>query len=454
MNNLSALRKKYFLNPTQMIVFSFLSIIGVGTLLLLFPWAATETSLHFVDALFIAVSATCVTGLTVLNVGTELTSYGQWIVLIMIQLGGLGIMTFSTFFLYLFGRKVSIRSREVIGTTLSYMPVQNIRSLIKKIVVIVLFIEISGAVLLIYHWQGYYPLPKAIYHGIFHSISAFCNAGFDIFGSENEQFISLMNFNKNPIMLITTSLLIIIGGLGFIVWNDVVSKRKFSRFTLHTKVVLTGTLILILFGLIMFLVFENNNSGTIGSMKIPEKILNAFFHSVTSRTAGFNAISTADTKEATNFFTIILMFIGAAPGSTAGGIKVTTFFIILLTVISFTKGKEEVQVFERRISNSIKSKAISIMFLSALLILFVVFAMLFSSEGDFIQVLYEATSAFGTVGLSTGITPDLNLFDKCLLMVTMFLGRIGPFTAIVAFAAVKDKKSFSYRYPEGKITVG
>ena len=264
------------MSPTQMIVFSFLSIIGLGTALLLLPWSTTTGHLDFIDALFTAVSATCVTGLTVINIGTELTQFGQLVILILIQIGGLGIMTFSTFFLYLFGRKVSIRGREALDTTLSYMPVSNIRSLLKKIVTIVFVIEAAGAALLTFHWRGLYSLPNAIYHGIFHSISAFCNAGFSLYRNSFEGFSNDLFVNFVLIGLI------VIGGLGFVVIFELKnfirrSSGSIHRLSFHSKVVLLVTLVLIIFGTLLLFGMEQVHQFT----KIPwgQGLLKSFFQS-------------------------------------------------------------------------------------------------------------------------------------------------------------------------------
>jgi trk system potassium uptake protein TrkH len=451
-------KKRDSLSPTQMIVFSFLSIIVTGTILLLRPWSTTGDNLNFIDALFTAVSATCVTGLTVIDIGTELTQFGQWVILILIQVGGLGIMTFSTFFLYLIGRKVSIREREVLDTTLSYMPVSNIRSLLKKIVTMVFIIEAAGAVLLAYHWHGWYPLPKAIYHGIFHSISAFCNAGFSLYKN------SFKDFSTDPFVNIVLIGLIIIGGLGFMVLFELKNfirrpAGSIHRLSFHSKVVLVVTAGLIVLGTLLLFGMEQAHLYT----KTPweQGLLKSVFQSVTARTAGFNTIPIQSLSHGACLVLILLMFIGAAPGSCGGGVKVTTFGILITMIYSRLRGNDTPNLFFRTIPKETVEKALIIVFSSAILIGTIFLGLLVSEEwsldpvvtrGHFLQLLFESVSAFGTVGLSMGVTPQLTTLGRVLIIILMFVGRIGPLT--MALALTRRGSQGKFRFAKGEIMVG
>ncbi len=452
------LKKRDSLSPTQMIVFSFLSIIGAGTVLLLLPCSTTGGHLNFINALFTAVSATCVTGLTVIDIGTELTQFGQWVIMILIQIGGLGIMTFSTFFLYLFGRKISIREREVIDTTLSYMPVSNIRSLLKKIIAIVFVIETTGAALLAYHWHKLYPLPKAIYHGIFHSISAFCNAGFCLYKTSFEAFSTDLFVNFTLIGLI------IVGGLGFVVLFELKNfirrpARSIHRLSFHSKVVLLVTAVLIVLGTLLLFGMEEAHLYT----KIPweQGLLKSFFQSVTARTAGFNTIPIQSLSHGSCLVLVLLMFIGAAPGSCGGGVKVTTFGILAAMIFSRLRGSDTPNLFYRTIPRETVEKALIIVFGSAILIGIIFLGLLVSEEwfldpvvtrGHFLQLLFESVSAFGTVGLSMGVTPQLTQLGRILIIILMFVGRIGPLT--MAVALTRSKGHGKFRFAKGEIMVG
>ncbi len=315
-----------------------------------------------------------------------------------------------------------------------------------------LIIEGIGAILISINLIPIYGPIEGIGKSIFHSVSSFCNAGFDLFGTESNQFASLTGFQNNPLMLITTSVLIIIGGLGFIVWSDVAKNKKFARLTLHTKIVLIMTVILLLVGTIAYMYFESSN--TLKDLSVSSKLLNSFFLSTSARTAGFNSLNLAQMRTVSCLITIVLMFIGAAPGSTAGGIKTTTFFVLLLTVFSSLRGRTEIHAFKKRISPDIINKTISIFILGISLILLSTIILLVNNEGTLLQSFFESTSAFGTVGLSTGITPNLNDLSKIQLIITMLLGRVGTITAIAAFASSQGNKNIAYKCPEGKITVG
>ena len=443
-------RKLSDISPTRLIVFSFATLILTGAALLTLPIASNDgRSIGFVNALFTATSASCVTGLVVADTKTQWTLFGQIVILVMIQVGGLGIITLATFFSVLLGRKVSMKGRVLAQESISYFSLQNVLSLIKGIVLVTLYIEFIGALLLSSRFVPQYGI-KGLYMGVFHSISAFCNAGFDLIGG----YRSLTDYNNDPIVIYTTALLIIIGGLGFMVWRDLYEHPNLKGLFLHTKLVLIMTVSLIFGGAIFFMIFEYANQDTMGSLNIFGKINSAFFQSVTCRTAGYNSLPINSMTEVSKMGSILLMFIGAAPGSTGGGIKVTTAGVILMAIISNIKGHEETIVLDRRIPNAVVNKALAIAGLS-LSVIFVVTTMIIGIEKmNFINVLYEVTSAFGTVGLSTGITPTLHTMSKLLLIFTMFLGRVGPLTFAVAIALKARKENKKIIYPEGKIIVG
>lgn len=443
------------MQPTKLIVLSFLMVILTGTLLLVLPSASRDgTSASFVEALFTATSAVCVTGLVVVDTYQHWTVFGQVVILSLIQVGALGLITFATFFSTLLGRKMRLKSMLLAQESINYVSFEGIKLLIKRVVLVTLCIEAAGALLLSARFVPQYGL-KGFYLGLFHSISAFCNAGFDLMSISGEgQFVSFIQYNNDPVVIYTVASLIIIGGLGFIVWKDLYDYKKVKSLMLHTKLVLIITVLLIVLGAVLFFIFESGNSSTLGKMNIVEKINASIFHSVTTRTAGFNTIDTNGMMEISKLLTIAFMFIGAAPGSTAGGIKVTTFGVILFAIISQLKGTEETVILKRRVSYSIVSKALAIIGLSASLLLFVS-TIIFSIENKpMLNVLYEVTSAFGTVGLSTGMTPNLHTASKLLLILMMFLGRVGPFTFALALTLRSHKNDSDIIYPEGKIIVG
>ena len=450
---LTQYERKVRITPARMIFLGFVLLILFGTLLLSLPISAKNGSnTNFMDALFTATSSVCVTGLVVVDTNTYWSMFGKIIILMLIQIGALGIMSVVTLLSVITGKNLGLSQRMAIKESISNYSLENIVVIFKNILKVTLIIESIGAIITSIELIPIYGLFVGIGKSIFHSVSAFCNAGFDVFGTDSDKYTSLTNFHSNFLMLLTTSALIILGGLGFIVWDDIIKNKRFSRFTLHTKIVLTMTVLLIVAGTVLFMIFEKDN--TMNGFPLPIKALNSFFQSVTSRTAGFNSVSLSEMKSITGLITIILMFIGAAPGSTAGGIKTTTLFVLIITVISFIRGHNEVHIFKRRITSDIIIKAISIVILSFTLILITTIVLLINNEGTLLQTLFEATSAFGTVGLSTGITPNLCDISKYQLIITMFLGRVGIITTFAAFTAKQGKENVTYRYPEGKITVG
>jgi trk system potassium uptake protein TrkH len=442
--------KLFDITPTRLIVLSFLLLILSGTAILMLPISSKGGDYTgFLDALFTATSASCVTGLVSLDTGTHWSIFGQIIILLLIQVGALGIVTLATSFSVILGRKVGLQGRRLALESTNYFSFEGVLNLARKTFIITLIAETLGAIILSFRFVPQFG-SQGLYMAIFHSISAFCNAGFDIMGN----YSSLTSFNDDFIVLITVSTLVIIGGLGFIVWDNLIDFIKTRTLHLHSKVVLSLSVVLIVLGTLLFLFFEYDNPDTLGAFSSSEKVVNSFFHSVASRTAGFNSFSIEKMNEISKMVTIFLMFVGAAPGSTGGGIKITTFAIIMIAIFSEIKGSQKTIIFNEKISNIIVFKALAIIGLSGLIIsLFTALVLLVEKIYPFIDVLFEITSAFGTVGLSAIGSPVLSHFTKSLLILTMFIGRIGPLTFAISIALRNNKKPDKI-YPEGKVMVG
>lgn len=440
------------LRPIILIPITFALIILIGTFLLLLPRAvkSSQEEISIIDALFTATSATCVTGLTVKDIGSYFSRFGQLIILFLIQIGGLGIMTFTTFFGLILGRQLSLREQAFLGEALGSSAWHNVGRLVLKILFFVFLIEGLGTLLL--YWQ-FIPYFGAIFHNfylsVFHSISAFCNAGFSLFSN------SFVNFQGNLGLNLTITLLIIIGGLGFPVifdllnwfWGRVRKEKKFL--TLHSKTVLVTTLILILGGAFLIFIFENNR---LNHLSFGNKLLVSYFQSVTTRTAGFNTITIGSLFPTTALILIILMFIGASPGSTGGGIKTTTFVTLLATLKSWLVGRSSVRLFKRSLESIVIRQAFIIFSLALFWVFLGTLILSLSEKTNLLDALFEIVSAFGTVGLSRGITAHLTNIGKLIIIVTMFIGRIGPLTLSIYVA--KKGISEPFKYPEDKIIIG
>ncbi|MDD3864231.1 MAG: potassium transporter TrkG [Eubacteriales bacterium] len=447
--------KLFRLTPARMILLGFSGLILLGAVVLSLPFSSSSgQSIGWTDALFTSASAVCVTGLVVADTNLQWSVLGKTVILLLIQIGALGIMSVVTVFSVFTGKRLGLMDRLTIQESLNHFTVGGIVKTFYGILGVTLLAELTGAVIFFTELLPVYGASEAAGKSIFHSVSAFCNAGFDLFGASEAPFSSILAFQERPLFLLTTSLLIILGGLGFIVWNDIAVHRRFSKLTLHSKVVLATTGILLVLGTLLFWMTEAHNPQTLGALSGPGKPINAFFLSVTARTAGFSAVAPAEMNDASNFLTMLLMFIGGAPGSAAGGIKVTTFSILMLTAITIARGKSDVQIFERRLPAGIITKAIAVAALAMFTIITVTLLLLIDNQVTFLEALYEAISAFANVGLSTGITPELSALSKYVLILTMLVGRIGPFTAMVAFTAKRKNQTQPYRYPEGKITTG
>lgn len=441
--------KNFFkLNGAQILSLGFLALVLIGAGLLTLPISSKSGEVtNFLDAMFTSTSAVCVTGLITLNTSTHWSIFGQTVIMTLIEIGGLGFMSFAVFLSLILGKKITLRERLVMQEAMNTHSIQGLVKMVKYILIFTVSVQFFGALLLSTQFIPEYGLSKGVFYSIFHSISAFCNAGFDLFGT------SLVDFSNNFVLILVISALIIIGGLGFAVLLEIYEFKGIKNFSVHSKLVLITTGILIFTGSILMLLFEYSNPETIGSMNIRDKFLNSFFASVSPRTAGFNSVSTSGMTLASKFLTIILMFIGGSPGSTAGGLKTVTCSILVLTVISVIKGREDTEVFGRRFTKEIVYKAFTIVFIGLSLVIIVTMILSYTEVGvSFIDLFYESVSALGTVGLTLGLTPKLSLIGKILIMFMMYLGRVGPLTVMLALT--RKKKKLGYKYPEGKILIG
>ncbi len=443
-------------SPTRVIVFSFLIVIMCGTLLLMLPFASKNgESIGILGALFTATSATCVTGLVVFDTYTKFSLFGQLIILLLIQIGGLGLVTLTTFVSIAVGRRLGFKSIQAASEGINLSDFSKGKVLLKIVIGVALIAEITGALLLSFAFVPQFGL-QGIYFSIFIAISAFCNAGFDIFGHMGE-YNSLMGFSQSPYVLTVIGLLIISGGLGFLVWQDIINFKKTRRFRTHTKLVFLMTIALLLLGAFGFALLEWNNTATLGNLGFFDKITNSFFQSITTRTAGFNSVDLAQTGSATKLFMTMLMFIGAAPGGTGGGIKVTTIAVLLVAVLSVIGGRDEAQVFSRRINQKVVYKSLAIFMLSLMAVFFTAITLYYftTSNFDIINVLFEAVSAFATVGLSVGVTSFMTPFAQVVTMLTMLIGRVGPISIAISLAIKNHKKNNSHIIlPHADLTVG
>ena len=434
------------ISPAQIIVLGFLGIILFGAFLLMLPISSAEgESTSFIDSMFTATSAVCVTGLVVLDTGSYWSSFGKFVILSLIQVGGLGFMTITTFGAIIVGKKIGIKNRILIKESLGQEKIQGIVNLTKNIFLGTMIIELIGAILLSTQFIPVFGIRDGIIKSIFHSISAFCNAGFDIMGN----FASLTGFYSNTVINITIMLLIIFGGLGFTVIFDCMTNRKLKRLSLHSKLALTVTAVLLVFGTIVILWLEYSNPETIGSMSMADKLKVSAFQAVSPRTAGFNTIDLAKLTDSSKFFTLILMFIGGSPASTAGGVKTTTIAVLILTMVAFVRNKD-VEAYGRRINYSVVNKAMTIIVIAFFVIaLGAMFISIANPDLEFMDILFEVVSAFGTVGLTLGITTKLTGISKIIIILTMFAGRVGALTIVMALAG-RDKK-IDYQLPEGNV---
>ncbi|KPV60190.1 ATP synthase subunit J [Paenibacillus sp. A3] len=450
---MKSIAKKIELTPPQILVIGFAAIILLGATLLSLPISsASGQPTLFIDALFTATSATCVTGLVVVDTGSHYSMFGQIVIISLIQVGGLGFMTMATLFAFVLRKRISLKERLILQEAMNQGSMEGIVRLIRRVLVYSLTIEFVAAVIFSIRWSFDLGIAKGIYFGIFHAISFFNNAGFDLFGSVVAPFTSLTTYADDWIVNIVSMSLIILGGIGFVVMSDVVDYKKHKRLSLHSKVVLSATGVLIVVGAIVIFIFEFTNQRTLGSLNWSGKILASFFQSVTPRTAGANSLDIGAMRQASQFFIIILMFIGASPGSTGGGIKTTTFTTLIGAMIAMIRGKEDIVLFHYRLGKDRILKAITLTMIALFLVIFVTMLLTTTESQSFLKLLFEVTSAFGTVGLTMGVTPELSFFGKIMISLTMFAGRLGPLTLAYALGPKAEKEL--YRYPEGKITIG
>ncbi|MCM3538671.1 TrkH family potassium uptake protein [Priestia endophytica] len=445
-------RKRYKikkLEPATILFSGFLGLILLGTGLLMIPAATSDRHhLSFIDALFEATSAVCVTGLAVVDTGTTFTLFGQIILLVLIQVGGWGFMTIGILMFIILGKKIGLQQRLILKESLNTFSLQGVIALVRRVVLITLAVEAIGALVLAIRWSQEMSWGKAIYYGIFHSISAFNNAGF---GLEPD---NLSKWVGDPTVNIVITLLFIIGGTGFFVIADILEKRSIRKFSLHTKIVLVSTILLNVVSTIVIFALEYHNADTLGKLGMGDKWWAAYFQGVVPRTAGFNTLDIGELTLSSKVYMMGLMFIGAAPGSTGGGIKITTFVLILLALWVVLTNKEDINVFQRRIPKSLIYRAFSIA-TSAMIFVFVIFFLLTITEKgiDMSTLLFETISASGTVGLSANFTGDLSPAGRILITIMMFIGRVGPLT-IGYVLAIRSNKQSKIRYAEEKILIG
>ena len=437
-------------NTTRILVFGFAFIIILGAILLSLPFASRDgLDISFLDALFTSASATCVTGLVVFDTWTQFSAFGQLVILLLIQIGGLGFMAIAIFFSLTLGLRIGLRERSLLAEALSFMQVGGVVRFVRRMLIGTAFIEGLGAILLAIKFVPLFGIKNGIWFSIFHSVSAFCNAGFDLMGI-SQKSSSLTTVYNDPLIVLTIAILIIIGGIGFIVWNDLV-ENKFSLrlLRLHTRVVIFSTIFLLLVGTIGFLFYERNG---VFSLMTPEyKILSAFFQSVTPRTAGFNTIDISSLSEGSKFITMLLMIIGAGPGSTGGGIKVTTFIVILATAIASLRGNEDITIWHFRLEAETMRRAFCVTVVY--LVMTICGILILCAQGElFFQAAFECISAIGTVGLSLGITSSLSVVSKIVVIILMFTGRVGSLTFFMAVA--RSNKVGKIRKPISKLIVG
>ncbi|WDV47326.1 TrkH family potassium uptake protein [Clostridiaceae bacterium M8S5] len=441
--------EKLKLNPAQVLVLGFGALILIGATLLNLPMASVSgKSVGFIDALFTSSSAVCVTGLVVVNTALHWTLFGKIVILILIQVGGLGFMTMATLVALLLGRKITLKDRLIIQEELNQFTLSGLVKLTKYVIISTLMLEALGAFFLSLKFVPIYGVAQGIWFGIFHSISAFCNAGFDIIGTSMELFVS------SPIVNITIGLLVIIGGLGYTVYIDITTQKRFKRWSLHTKLVMMVTGILLVLGFFAIMFLEYNNPQTLGELSFGGKILASIFQSIVPRTAGFNSIDMGAITSTSAFIIIILMFIGGSPGSTAGGIKTTTIGAIVLSIISVIRGKKDVEILKRRVSTELVFRAIAVTGIAFSIVILVTMILTITEAGSFLDIVFETVSAFATVGLSRGLTPELTVIGRLVITVTMFIGRLGPLTMAFAFAKKRNENKGVYRYAEERIIVG
>ena len=437
---------------TQVIAFGYFLVIALGTILLMLPIATNPgKQTNFLTSLFTATSATCVTGLVVVDTSTHWTLFGQIVILGMIQIGGLGFVTIGVLFAMFLNRKISLRMRGLLQESMNTSQVGGIVRLTKKVLKGTVIMEGIGAIVLSIRFIPEFGVQKGIGFSIFHAISAFCNAGFDLMGSTTGEYSSLVSYSNDLLVNVVIMSLIVIGGIGFLVWDDLTKyKFHFRRYMLHTKIVLTATIVLIFGGAFLFYIFERHN--LMSNMGIKETILTSLFSSVTARTAGFNTIDTAGLTTSSKMLTSLLMFIGGSPGSTAGGIKTATIMVLFIYVGSNLRNSKECHIFGRRLEEDAVRRASNVAIISLTMAVTASIAICYLQPLSMEDVVFEVFSAIGTVGMSTGITRELNTVSRIIIILLMYCGRIGSMA--FALSLLERKRAARVRYSVEKVMIG
>lgn len=445
-------KRKYFSSYPKLVALSFICLILIGTFLLMLPISVKTGTVSFLDALFTATSASCVTGLIIFDTFTKWSLFGQLVILCLIQIGGLGFITIMTMLSRFIKKQVSLKEKLILRESVGTIYNGDLRSLVNVVLTGTVLFELIGAAVLSTQFIPKMGLKNGLYTSVFLSVSAFCNAGFDVLG-RIEPGSSLITVNDNPVIIVTISLLIIIGGIGFIVWYDILkNKRRFKKMMLHTKLTLITTTLLLMIGAVLFAVFEWN--GTLSNMPVWQKILNALFASVTPRTAGFNSIAINKMRAPSTMLTYILMFIGGCAGSTAGGIKTTTLAVLVLCTISTLKNKRDIEIFGRRITPDTVKKSAAIVTIN-FMIVFAASSIISMCQKElaYKDILFECFSAIGTVGMTAGITPSLETPAKIIITIMMFVGRVS--SLVFAFSLMMDgNTATSTKKPSGSLMIG
>lgn len=438
-------------STTRLIASGFALIILAGALLLSLPIANKSGHGNWLNSLFTATSATCVTGLVVTDTYQNWTIFGQIIILCLIEVGGLGFLTIGAYISVLLKKRIGLQEREQLQESVNTLEIAGVVRLVKKIVQGALCVEGLGAVLLAFRFVPRFGVVRGIYFSVFHAVSAFCNGGFDLMGV-NEAYSSLVSFEGDLLVNLVVVTLILVGGIGFIVWDDVMrNKWHFRKYLLHSKIVITTTLILTAAGTVLFLITENN--AAFAGMSPLEKFLGALFSSVTPRTAGFNSVDTAALSNSGKIITMVMMFIGGSPGSTAGGVKTTSVVVLLFYAVAMVLGREDINLFGRRLTDEVVKKANAVVIINATLTIIATIAiMTLQPLLNFEDVLFEVLSAIGTAGMTVGITRDLNIISRVIIIMLMYCGRLGSLSFALIFA--QKNSSASVRQPQEKIIVG
>ena len=441
------------LNATQIIPLVFAAIILLGTVLLALPVASRDgSSCGILSALFTATSATCVTGLTLFDTYTQWSGFGQTVILLLIEVGGLGFMSVASLMIFVLRKKVGLKQRMVMAQAMSLNDMQDVVRLQKIVIFGSLGVQTVGALALMLHFLPAHGFRRSLIWGVFHAVSAFCNAGFDIFGAVAPGQ-SVITFNNDPVVLIVLMLLITVGGLGFFVWEEMARVRNFRKLSVYTKLVLISTAVIILTGSALVLILEWNNPDTLGPMPVWQKLLNSVFQTVTLRTAGFVSVEQTLLRDSTKGLSLLIMLIGGSSGSTAGGIKTVTFVVLMLFIWAKARGKNSVHAFKRTIPTEKAIDAMTIFFIVVGLAFFGGVFISATSRVSFVDGLYESVSALATVGLTAGVTTGLGLLAKVMVILFMFFGRVGVLTISLGFL-MGNKAEDRFRYADTNLLIG